>query len=295
MSAILSVPARPVLVRDLVALTKPRITALNLIATAGGFGLAHSGAPAATFLATLVGTGLVVGAANSLNCYLERDIDRHMGRTRNRPLPARRLPPQLALAFAIALALAGVPLLTAAVNPLAALLATSALVGYVFVYTPLKQHSSAALLVGAVPGAVPPLLGWAAATGKVELPGLLLFLLLFLWQVPHFLAISLYRRDDYARAGIKILPLEIGDAATRRKLVVYLAATVATSLMLVPLGAAKTLYLIAACVAGIGVLAHGLMGLRRDTGPRWARSFFMSTNLYLTLLMGALLVDRFVR
>ena len=292
--ASIAVSARPALARDLLALPKPRITTLNLIATAAGFGLAPRGATALTFVATLVGTGLVVAAANTLNCVLERDVDRLMTRTRNRPLPAGRLSVQVALYFGLFLAALGVPLLSIAVNPLSALLATIALVGYVLVYTPLKRRSPAALLVGAVPGAMPPLLGWAAATGSIALPGLLLFLLIFLWQVPHFLAITLYRLDDYAHAGFKVVPLVRGERAARRELVVYLSAAVATSLMLVPLGAAHDLYLVAAVVLGAVVLWQGLSGLRTDAGPKWARSFFMTTNLYLTLLMAALMVDRFV-
>ncbi|MGC4117452.1 MAG: heme o synthase [Myxococcales bacterium] len=295
MNALATAQARPVLVRELVALTKPRITTLNLIATAAGFGLAPAGTSAWTFAATMLGTALIVGAANGLNCYLERDLDRSMARTRNRPLPAGRLNALLALFFCIGLAFAGVPLLTFGVNPLAGLLATSALVAYVFVYTPLKQRSSVALLVGAVPGAAPPLIGWAAATGQIELPGLALFALLFLWQVPHFLAITLYRKEDYARAGFKILPVERGEASTRRRLALYQVATVATSLALVPFAGAGATYAVAAVVLGIGVLAHASRGLRASADAKWARSFFMSTNLYLTLLMAALMVDRYVR
>jgi len=295
MNALATTPARPFLARELVALTKPRITTLNLIATAAGFGLAPAGASAWVFAATMLGTALVVASANGLNCYLERDLDRAMARTRNRPLPAGRLSPTVGLVFSIGLALVGVPLLTFGINPLAGLLATSALVAYVFVYTPLKQRSSVALLVGAVPGAAPPLIGWAAATGRIELPGLALFALLFLWQVPHFLAITLYRKDEYARAGFKILPVERGEPATRRRLALYQAATVAASLALVPFAGAGPLYAAAAAVLGALSLAQAVRGLRAGADARWARSFFMATNLYLTVLMAALMVDRFVR
>jgi protoheme IX farnesyltransferase len=294
MNAIAAAQPRPVLARELLELTKPRITALNLIAAAAGFGLARGGSGTAMLL-MLLGTSLVVGAANSLNCYLERDLDKLMARTRGRPLPAGRLSPQLALAFGLALAAVGVPILTFGVNPLSGLIATSALVGYVLVYTPLKQVSSAALLVGAVPGAAPPLIGWAAATGHIELPGLLLFVLLFLWQVPHFLAITLYRLDDYARAGMRVLPLERGEPAARRELVVYAAATVATSLMPVVFGFSRWIYLGSALILGALVLAKAFQGLRQGAGAKWARAFFMTTNLYLTLLLGALMLDRFVR
>jgi len=295
MTALATAPVRPVLVRELVALTKPRITTLNLIATAAGFGLAPAGATAWTFAAALLGTALVVSAANGLNCYLERDLDRFMARTRNRPLPAGRLGTGVALAFSVGLALVGVPLLALGVNPLAGLLATAALGAYVLVYTPLKQRSSVALLVGAVPGAAPPLIGWAAATGRIEPPGLALFALLFLWQVPHFLAITLYRKDDYARAGFKILPVERGEPATRRRLALYQVATVVASLSLVPLSASGPIYAVAAAALGAASLAHAARGLRAGADARWARSFFMTTNLYLTLLMAALMVDRFVR
>jgi len=286
--------ARPLPLRDLLSLTKPNVTALNLVATAGGYWLAPAHGSSARLLWTLVGTALVVGAANALNCYLERDVDRLMARTRLRPLPAGRLEPQVALGFGLLLSAAGVGLLILFVNPLSALLAALALVAYVAVYTPMKRRSSLALLVGAVPGAAPPLIGWAAATGGLGLSGVLLFLLLFLWQVPHFLAISLYRKDEYARAGLKVLPLERGEAGTRAELLNYLFAMVATSLMLVPAGAAGGAYLVAAVPLGAWAVAHGMLGLRADAGPKWARSFFMTTNLYLLLLMGALAVDRLV-
>ena len=296
MNALVTARVRPAGARELVALTKPRITALNLVAAAAGFGLAPEGAATAwTFAATMLGMVLVVGAANGLNCYLERDLDGLMARTRNRPLPAGRLSAGVALAFSLGLAAVGVPLLSLAVEPLAGLLATSALVAYVLVYTPLKRRSSAALLVGAVPGAAPPLIGWVAATGQVEAAGLALFALLFLWQVPHFLSIALYRQDDYARAGLKTLPAELGEPATRRRLVVYQVGTVAASLLLVPLARAGTAYAAAAVALGLASLAHAASGLRAGSGPKWARSFFLGTNLYLALLMGALMADRFLR
>lgn len=287
--------ALPLLLRDLLSLAKPSITALNLTTMAGGYWLARSAGPPARFFWALVGTALVVAAANTLNCYAERDLDGRMARTCARPLPAGRLRPQVALAQGVLLSAAGVGVLSLAVNPLSAALASLALVAYVAVYTPLKQRSALALLVGAVPGAAPPLIGWAAATGGIGLPGLLLFLILFLWQVPHFLAISLYRKGEYARAGFKVLPLERGDAAARAELLNYLFAMVAASLTLVPAGAAGGVYLCAAAPLGACALAHGLLGLRPGAGDRWARAFFMTTNLYLALLMGALAVDRLAR
>jgi heme o synthase len=286
--------AHPLPLRDLLSLTKPGVTSLNLVATAGGYLLAPGHASAGRLLWATVGTALVVGAANTLNCYLERDVDRLMTRTRIRPLPSGRLQPHVALSFGLLLSAAGVALLSLAVHPLAGLLSALALVAYVMVYTPMKQRSSLALLVGAVPGAAPPLIGWAAATGGLGLPGVLLFLFLFLWQVPHFLAIALYRKEEYGRAGLKVLPLETGDAPARAELMRYLLAMVATSLMLVPTGAAGGVYLVAAVALGAWAIGRGALGLRKDAGTRWARSFFMTTNVYLMLMMGALAIDHLV-
>jgi protoheme IX farnesyltransferase len=292
MDSTITAVARPPasVARDLVALTKPRITLLNLIATAGGYWLAPVGSLPG-FVVTALGTGLVVGAANALNCYLERDLDRLMVRTRNRPLPAGRLPPSAALGFGLALAAVGIPLLSLGANPLSALLATLALIGYVLIYTPLKQRSSLALIVGAVPGAAPPLIGWAAATGGIDATGLLLFLLVFLWQIPHFLAITLFRKRDYAEAGFKILPLERGDGGTRVELVLYTLAMVANSLAFVFVGTVNALYLAVAVALGVYIGAVALRGLRADAGPKWARRFFLAINLYLTVLLGALVLD----
>src|SRR5688572_25744505 len=200
MSAIAQPQARAFgTVRDLVSLTKPRITLLVVITTAGGLWLAPGALSPWTVAVTLLATAIVVASANALNCWMERDSDRLMARTRNRPLPAGRLDARVALVFGVALGVASVPLFTFLVNPLTGLLAAIALVSYVWVYTPLKQKSWTALLVGAVPGALPPLMGWTAATGKLELPGLVLFAVLFVWQIPHFIAIALFRQDDYER------------------------------------------------------------------------------------------------
>ncbi len=280
--------------RDLVALTKPRVTSLNLIATAAGYWLAPVQPGLATFLRLLLGTALVVGAANALNCYLERDLDRLMARTRSRPLPAGRLAPGTALSFGLLLAALGAALLSLGVNWLAGLLSTLALLAYVLLYTPMKQKSSLSLLVGAVPGAAPPLIGWAAATGSLGLPGVLLFLLLFLWQVPHFLAIALYRKDEYVAAGHKVLPAERGERAARAELFRYSLALVATSFSFAAVGSAHLVYLAAAALLAAPLLVAASRGLKPDASAAWARSFFMSTNLYLTLLLAAMVVDRYL-
>jgi protoheme IX farnesyltransferase len=286
-------PARSASARDFVALVKPRITLLVVFTTAGGLWLAPVRAGARTIAFTLLGTVLIVAAANVLNMYLERDSDALMTRTMRRPLPAGRMDPQVALRFGLVLAAVSVPLLTFAVGAVPGLLASLALVSYVLLYTPLKRQTAAALLVGAIPGAIPPLIGWTAAQGRIELGGVLLFAVMFLWQVPHFLAITLFRKEDYARAGLVVQPNEPGgEAEARRNIVRYTVALVFVSLFFVPLRLGGTLYLVTALLAGAGFLACGLAGLRKGAGARWARTEFAASLLYLTVLFGMLMLDR---
>ena len=279
--------------RDLLQLAKPRITALVLFTTASGLWLAPHGLPLRTVIFTILGTVLIVAAANALNMYLERDSDALMSRTMKRPLPARRMEPKVALRFGLILAAISVPLLTFAVGALPGLLASIALVSYVLLYTPMKRMSAASLLVGALPGAIPPLIGWTAATERLDLPGVLLFAVMFLWQVPHFLAITLFRKEEYARAGLVVQPNEPGgERAARMNIVRYTVALVAVSLLFVPIGTAHAGYLLAALLAGLTFLGYGLLGLRADSGPRWAHNLFLLSLLYLPVVFGALMLDR---
>lgn len=283
--------ATPHLVRDLVALTKPRITALVVFTTGGGLWLAGADS-LSTILLAIVGTALVVSSANALNCWMERDVDQFMARTRNRPLPAGRLDPQTALVFGLALGALAVPLLAVFVNPLTGLLAAIALVSYVWIYTPMKQRSPAALLVGSVPGAMPPLMGWTAVTGELEAPGFVLFGILFLWQLPHFLAIASFRQQEYTKAGIKVMPAVRGMRATKIHAVLYAGALVPMSLLLVPLGVAGTIYLALAGILGLAFAAACFVWLRRQAGEnRMARAVFFTSLAYLPLLFAALAID----
>jgi len=284
-------PPRGRLLRDLVALTKPRVTSLVLATTATGIFLAPGHLGAVRILITLVATAMVVGAANTLNCYLERDRDARMLRTQARPLAAQRLDPRAALWLGAILAGISIPALAVFLNPLTGLLAAFALVSYVWVYTPMKPRSPKALVVGAVPGAVPPLLGWTAVTWHLDLPGLWLFAVLFLWQLPHFLAITLYLKDDYARGGHQILALVRGEATARQHLLVYTLLLVPVTLGFTPLGVAGRAYLMVAGVMGALFLAYAVRGLRSESGPRWARGLFSYSIVYLTLLFAALLFD----
>jgi protoheme IX farnesyltransferase len=221
--------------------------------------------------------------------WLERDIDCLMARTRNRPLPQRRLAPRTALVFGGLQGALSLPAL-AMVNLVTAGLGLLALVLYVGVYTPMKQRSHWATWIGAIPGAMPALMGWTAVTGRIELGGLAVFGVLGIWQIPHFHAIALYRQRDYAAAGLKTLPGTHGIDAARRQIVGYLAVQVAVSLTLVPLGVAGLPYLVVAAVLGAAVLVQGASGLRNGTA-RWARSVFLASVIYLPVLFAAMVLD----
>jgi protoheme IX farnesyltransferase len=277
--------------RDLLLLAKPRLSALVMLTSAGGMWLAPGRIGPARAVLSVLATAAVVGAANALNCYLERDVDARMRRTRDRPLPAGRLDPFVALGLGLMVPAFALPVLAMTANGLTAFLALVALATYVLVYTPMKQRSTAALFVGAVPGAIPPLMGWTAVTGRIDLGGLALFALLFAWQLPHFLAISLYLREDYARGGLKVFAVVHGEPATRRWIVASTALLLPASLALVPLGLARLPYGLAAAALGAGLLGYAVAGLGRE-GGRWARTFFLGTLLHLTALFVALFLWR---
>jgi protoheme IX farnesyltransferase len=277
--------------RDLLSLTKPRLSGLVLFTAGGGLWLAPVAVDAVTAMAAVLGTTMVVGGANALNCYMERETDQLMGRTSSRPLPAGRLSPQVGLAFGVALSLISVPLLTLLTTPLAGLLAAIALITYVVVYTPMKRRSSVSTLVGAVPGALPPLIGWTAATGALDPGGLALFALLFLWQIPHSLAIGIYRGPEYAKAGLQVFPNEHGLPAARRQALLYTTPLVAVPLLLVQLGIGGWATLIAGATLGCWFFALALQGFRHEGEARWARRFFFASLIYLTGLFGALGLD----
>lgn len=290
--------------RDLLALTKPRITFIVLATCASGMAMAPGRLSWGRTLAALVGTSLIVASANTLNMWWERDLDGLMARTRRRPLPSGRIAPSVALAFGLFLAAASLPLL-AWVNLVTATLGLAALVVYVAIYTPMKRHSTLALLVGAVPGAMPPLMGWTSVTGSitgagpaelaglpraVQLGGVALFVILFMWQVPHFLAISFFRARDYAAAGMKIVPVERGERVAKLQILGYSLLLVGSSLG--ACGLAGTVYLMAACVLGAAFVGLGAYGLRGASGNKWARSLFAYSIVYLVAILAIMIVDR---
>lgn len=280
-------------VSDIVELTKPRITLLVLFTTSVGLWLAPGIPSLFAIGAIMIGMAAAVGGVNALNMYLERDIDGRMTRTRNRPLPDGRLEPAIALWFGLALSVSGVALVAIHVNLLSAFLVLVAVATYVLVYTPLKQITTWALPIGAIPGAMPPLIGWTATTGSIDLGALVLFAIIFLWQLPHFHAIGLFRQEEYANAGLKILPVEKDEATTKIHIVIYLGMLLPISLLLYPLGVAGMSYLITALVFGALFLGTGLLGLRKKAGRKWARQLFFVSLIYLTGIYTVLFVTAF--
>ena len=286
---------------DFVALGKPRITVMLLGTTYAGMALSPMPLHLGPALLALLGIALVFYGANALNMYLEADVDALMMRTRTRPLPAGRMKPEVALKAGIVASVLSVALLTFCVNPLSGLLAAASLALYVLAYTPFKRRSTLALLVGAVPGAAPPLLGWTAITGRIDPAGLSLFFMMFVWQLPHFLAISVFRRDEYMRAGLKVVPGVRGMLATKLRIVLYAALFGVATLPAYTTGLASSRYLVVAITMGLAFFAMALLGLRSRGGTpaeaeladaRWAKSLFGITLLHLPLLFIAIALFR---
>ncbi len=277
---------------DLFSLTKPRITLMVLISAGAGFLLGSAGdVDRWALIVASLGIGLVAGGASALNQVFERDIDARMMRTRGRPLPTGKVTTTAAVAFSVATSMLGVGILAAFVNTLTAVLALVALVSYVFVYTPLKRVSSLSTLVGAVPGALPIVGGWTAATGSLDPGAWALFGILFFWQVPHFLALVWMYRDDYRRGGLKMLGVTDPEARqTRQQSVLYAVALLPASLLPVLLGLTGQAYAVAALLlTGAYVWSALRFALRADSPA--ARRLFRVSLLYLPVLLLLLTLD----
>jgi len=286
-----SVPVKPAgLISDLSELSKARLSFLVLLTTLVGFLLGWRGPMDYTLLgATLLGTALSAAGASALNQWLERDLDALMPRTADRPLPARRMHPSDALLFGLLCSASGVALLGFVVNPLTSLLAGLTIAIYAALYTPMKRFSELNTLLGAIPGALPPLLGWTAATGHTGLGGWILFLILWFWQMPHFLAIAWIYRDQYVAAGFKMLSTRDPDGwATGWQALIYSAALLAVSLLPGLVGMASPYYFFAALALGAAMTFLAADFLRtRNNGS--ARRLFFASIIYLPLLLGALI------
>ena len=278
--------------RDYVTLTKPRIMSLLLLTGACGMVVGAGGLPDAwPFAVTMAGLALACGGASALNHVLDRDIDRRMRRTDRRPVAADRVPPTRALEFGLALSALSFVLLASLVNVLTAVLALVGNLFYVFVYTRwLKRSTPQNIVIGGAAGAIPPLVGWAAATGDLTVPALLLFAIVFFWTPPHFWALALLIRRDYEAAGVPMLPVVRGERETTRQIVLYSLVLVAVSASPFLWGTLGLPYLVAALVLGAILLALAL-DLRWRTTPRRAALLFHFSLLYLALLFTAMAVD----
>jgi len=279
--------------RDLVALTKPRVLLMVLATTLAGYFVALGGLPDFVRAANvLVGTLMAAAGTLALNQCAERRLDALMDRTRRRPLPDGRLQPLPALLFATALTSAGIMYLAVAVGIAAGALTFVTTLLYLGVYTPLKTRSALCMLVGAVPGALPPVTGWVAARGDLELGAAILFAIVFLWQLPHTLAIAHLYRDDYARAGVRVLPVvDAQGTMANRQIVGSTLALLAVSVLPTVIGVSGTRYFATACALGLGLLGVAVAHASAPSAGS-ARRVLVATLLYLPLLLAVLALDR---
>ena len=293
-------PATPALGRvlaDFVELTKPRIAVLVLFTVAAGALLAGPGSVDwVVLLHAVLGTGLIASAASALNQYLERHSDARMSRTENRPLPAGRLQPAQVVVFGTGLAVLGVTYLAVTVRqPLTVAVAVFTFLSYVFVYTPLKRVTWLNTLIGAVPGALPPVIGWTAVRGTLDVEVVLLFLMVFCWQLPHFLAIAWIYREDYARAGLLMLPVvDRTGRRTARQMIGFCLALLVVSLLPALMGPFGWLYLTGATLLGLGFFG-ATVGFAREHSTAQARRVLRASLIYLPVLLALLLLDGTLR
>jgi len=280
-------------VTDYVSLAKPRVVLLVLVTTLVGFYLGSFGSfDVVTLVHLLFGTALAAGGTLALNQYMERDLDARMERTRHRPLPDGRMLPGEALAFGLLLLVTGIGYLSLTVNALATLVTAAIAVTYLLLYTPLKQVSSLCSIVGAVPGALPPVAGWVAARDAFGPEPWVLFAIVFLWQIPHTLAIGRMYRDDYARAGIRVLPVVDRDgSSTAKHAVTNCLALLPVALLPTLIGLAGPIYFLVALLAGVGFLVAAI-GLARSGSANDARRLLFASLVYLPVLLTAMALDK---
>ena len=285
---------RPSLVADLVTLTKPRIISLLLLTTITPMFVTGRGLPSAQLVLVVAIAGyLMAGGANAINMWFDRDIDRKMSRTRLRPIPAGRIAPAVALAFGIGLAIISFDLFWQLVNPLSAGLALGGLLFYVFIYTVwLKRSSPQNIVIGGAAGAFPPLVGWAAMTGRIDLAAIYLFAIIFYWTPPHFWALALIKRGEYAKAGVPMMPVVRGERRTKFEMLVYTLMLLPLTLMPVLFGAFGAFYGVAAVLLGAPLLWYCIRLLREPTVTPTAWKLYRYSLVYLALLFVAMGIDR---
>ncbi|TVR95619.1 MAG: protoheme IX farnesyltransferase [Rhodospirillales bacterium] len=282
-------------VRDYAVLLKPRVMSLVVFTALVGLVLAPAPIAPLTGIVAILCIALGAGAAGAINMWYDRDIDREMLRTMNRPLPAGRLHPRAALWFGSALAVGSVATMAAMVNWVAAGLLALTIAYYVFLYTMwLKRRTPYNIVIGGAAGAFPPMIGWAAVTGDVGLGAVVLFTIIFLWTPPHSWALALFRRSDYDRARVPMLPVVAGDRETRRQILLYTAILLPATFLPVVIGMSGPVYAGIVALLGVGLAVHAVKVWRDADGNEAARAMFFYTILYLFMLFVALLVDRAV-
>jgi len=288
--------AQPTKLSAYIALTKPDVSFLVLMTTGAGFYMGARGPiPRLHMLHVIFGTMMIAAGTAALNHYIERESDRYMRRTASRPLPTRQLTPAEALRFGFVLCIAGGVDLYFTAGYIACLLGVFTSLSYLFAYTPLKKRTVWATFIGAIPGAIPPMIGWTAATGKLDAGAWLLFAILFVWQFPHFHAISWMYREDYARAGILMLPVVDKDGTrTFRQIVLYAATLVAVSLLPAIMGFAGVLYFFGALVTCTGLVQVCLWAASAKTNTR-AKWLMHATVLHIPILLGLMMYDKLPR
>ena len=284
------------MVRDYITLTKPKIISLLLLTAAGGMFLAEQGLPSLTLLAWVwIGGALASGGANAINQHLDRDIDREMRRTRSRPVAGERVAPRYALAFGVGLNVAAFALLATLVNPLAAILTLAASLFYVFVYTIwLKRTTPNNIVIGGAAGAIPPMVGWVAVTGSLDLPAVYLFAIIFFWTPPHFWALSLLIQRDYEQAGVPMLPVVSSRGQTTLHIFLYSIALTGLTLMFALMPQVGLIYLASAALLGLPFMWLAWRLWREDSRGR-AKATYLYSLAYLALLFVAVMVDSVVK
>jgi heme o synthase len=271
--------------RDYLELAKPRVSFLVVLTTWLGYSFADGKSFSGAWFLAILGTSLLAAGASTLNQYMERDLDAQMKRTQNRPLPQKRIDPSKAQGFGVILSILGMIILTAGVNPLTGFLGALSLASYLFLYTPLKTRSALCTLVGAIPGAIPPMMGWTAARGTLDGPAWILFAILFVWQLPHFLAIAWMYKEDYARAGFPMLPVVDPDGGmTARMIILYSAILIPITLLPAKLGLVGYSYFYGALGLGIAFLTCGAITALYRT-PAYARRLLLASVVYLPALL----------
>lgn len=276
-------------VEHYLSLIKPRLSALVILTTAVGYAIAPGSLPVVSLFFVLLGTSLIVASANAFNCYLERDTDQFMERTKDRPLVTKAMTTRTALIFSWSLLFISLGLLYRFSNPLTTYLGLLGFVFYVCLYTPMKRTSSWALAVGAIPGAIPPMMGWTAITGTIDLAAWILFSILFVWQLPHFISIALFRFNDYKNAGMKTLPVVVGERWAQWHMLCYSAFLLIISFAPFFFGFTGELYLAVVSMLGISFCLLCFISFFRQL--HWARTVFIASLIYLPLVLGTWVLD----